>query len=103
MNLPKDGDPITQDQVDLALNLSKFAGAAPGSKGWHTGLFEPWALKFGYPDGMPVYAEVNVSGQGFHIYYLNDGWAAPLIMKKNETPADYGIQPKAKATATTGK
>ena len=52
---------------------------------------------------MPVYAEVNVSGQGFHIYYLNDGWAAPLIMKKNETPADYGIQPKAKATATTGK
>lgn len=92
MQLPKENDPITQEQVNKALNLSNFGGTAgPGMKGWHYGLFEPWAMQFGYLDGRPIYASTSA---GYHIYYLNlEKYKAPIILKPGQKPQDYGIQP----------
>ncbi len=92
MNLPKDGEKLTQGQVNLAINLDKFPNSKPGSKNWHYGQFEPWAMQFGYKDGIPIYASVDPNG--YHIYFLNDGHKVPIILKIGETPATYGIKPK---------
>ncbi|MCQ0090811.1 hypothetical protein [Roseovarius sp. M141] len=84
---------VTQKQVDAAVNIDDFEGAVPGKKKWHNGLFEPWAMEFGYKDGMPVYGECVVGEESHHIYWLNDKHQAPIILKKGQTPADYGITP----------
>ena len=94
MEMPNENDPITQEQVGQAINLSSFPGAEPGSKGWHLGLFEPWALQFGYPEGRPLYAEVVVGAERIHIYFLNDGSKKPIILRRGEKPADYGVLPQ---------
>ena len=93
MPLPDEGSDVTQKQVDASVNIGSFAGATPGTKGWHYGQFEPWALQFGYEDGMPLYGECKVDGNSYHIYWLNDKHQAPIILKQNETPATYGITP----------
>lgn len=85
---------VTQAQVDAAVNIDDFEGAVPGKKKWHEGIFEPWALKFGYPEGKATYGECVVGTDSYHIYWLNDGHQAPIILKKGQTPADYGISPE---------
>ena len=92
MKLPEQDEKLTQEQVNLAVNLDSFPDSTPGDKGWHEGLFEPWALSFGYPEGKPMYASVNPGG--YHIYFLNDKHQAPIILKKGETPSTYGIEPE---------
>lgn len=99
MPLPTLDSQVTQEQIKNALNFNKFPDATPGDKGWHEGLFEPWTLQFGYPEGKARYANVNYPGAGpagYHIYWLNDGNDAAIILKNNETPANYDVQPKQK-------
>jgi hypothetical protein len=85
---PTEGSPLTQDQVAGALNIQQFPGATPGFKGWHTGLFEPWAMSYGYSNGMPLYA--NVMPGNYHIYFLPTRQAT-IILKRGENPARYGV------------
>lgn len=94
MPTPTLGSAVTQDQVNAAVNIADFPAATPGAKEWHTGLFEPWTIPFGYPDGMAVYGEVVVGEASYHIYWLNDGHQAPIILKQGQTPADYGVEPE---------
>lgn len=91
MPLPDEDSKVTQDQIKQALNSDKFPDSKPG-KNWHDGQFEPWALDFGYPDGKPRYGSVEPGG--YHIYWLNDGHQAPIILKPGETPDNYGIKPQ---------
>jgi hypothetical protein len=93
MPLPAAGSILTQDQINASVNLDRFPGSTPGGKNWHKGLFEPWALSFGYEDGQAMYANVDAHPGDHHICYLNDGHQAPIILKRNETPATYGIAP----------
>lgn len=93
MPAPPIDSAVTQEQVDASVNIDDFPGATPGAKAWHTGLFEPWAMEFGYPDGMPVYAECIVEAASYHIYWLNDGHQAPIILKKGQTPETYDVHP----------
>ena len=94
MNMPAEGTPVTAAQVELSINIKDFSSAEPGNKGWHEGLFEPWSMSFGYPEGKPLYGEVKVGNASYHIYYLNDGHKCPIILKQGQTPADYGISPE---------
>lgn len=94
MKIPNEGDKLTQEEINLSINLDKFSGAEPGRKNWHYGQFEPWALNFGYPEGKPIYAEVKVEAEYYHIYYLNDKHACPIILKQGQKPEDYGVNPK---------
>jgi hypothetical protein len=99
MPLPTPGSQVTVEQVNHALNIKQFPGATPGDKAWHEGQFEPWMLQFGYPEGKALYANVNCPGAGaagYHIYWLNDGNDAAIILKTGETPAKYNVQPKKK-------
>ncbi|MEZ4453829.1 MAG: hypothetical protein R3B09_30515 [Nannocystaceae bacterium] len=92
--MPPRDSALTQAQVNHALNIQYFQGSVPagGRAGnWHEGQFEPWALQFGYPGGMPLYAHVNPGN--YHIYWLNDGHQAPIILMPGQTPADYQIYP----------
>ena len=89
--MPNEGSPLTQLQINASINILSFAGSSPGGKDWHKGLFEPWALDFGYSDGRPLYA--NVMPGDYHIYWLNDGHQQPIILKPRETPATYGVSP----------
>lgn len=104
MNMPDENSPVTAGQIDLAINLNKFPGATP-DKNWHYGQFEPWAMKFGYPEGRPLYGSVKYKGESCHIYFLNSRWKQqvppgeatgepmPVILKSNENPATYSITP----------
>jgi hypothetical protein len=90
---PKQGDSVTQDQIDSALNIASFAGASP-DKGWHQGaagggIFEPWTMKYGYGDGFALYGGVKVSGALVHICYLANT-EQTILLNKGETPAAYG-------------
>ena len=105
MKIPAEGSKVTQEQVEGALNIVAFPGAAPGDKAWHYGQFEPWALEFGYPEGKPLYANITMPDSNtYHIYYLNDAHKSTIILKHGQTPANYGISPeKAKASEAGGR
>jgi hypothetical protein len=92
MKKPEDGETLTQAQVGEAVNVKDFE-AVEIKKNWHIGQFEPWALDFGYPDGMPIYGGVEVDGVSAHIYFLNDGHQASIILRRGETPATYHVTP----------
>lgn len=92
MKLPNDNDTLTQNQINSAVNITSFDKPTP-NKNWHYGQFEPWALKFGYLDGKPIYGSVSVGSQEYHIYFLNDGHKLPIILKPKETPDNYNVKP----------
>ena len=92
MPIPNDGDTLTPEQVRSSLNASTFPDFEI-DKDWHYGLFEPWALQFGYPDGKPIYGGIIANGVHYHVYYLNDQHQAPLIMGNGQTPQDWGVNP----------
>ncbi|MFZ7092714.1 hypothetical protein [Primorskyibacter sp. 2E233] len=94
MPLPTEDSAVTQAQVNAAVNLANFPGAVPGEKGWHYGQLEGWAFEFGYPEGIPIYAECVAGGASYHIYWLNDGHQAPIILGIGQTPATYGVMPQ---------
>ncbi|MFB9315371.1 hypothetical protein [Nocardioides plantarum] len=95
MPLPTLNTPVTDEQVRACINLEHFPEATPGSKGWHEGLFEPWTRSYGYPGGMAVYGSVTVGDSEHHIYYLNDRRQCPIILRRGETPQNYGVDPEA--------
>lgn len=86
--MPPVNSALTQQQVNAALNIQWFPGSTPAGP-WHYGQFEPWAIQYGYPNGMPLYAHVNPGN--YHIYWLNDGHQAPIILTPGQTPANYGF------------
>jgi len=92
MALPPENSAVTQDQINAAINIGNFPGSTPGSN-WHYGQFEPWALQFGYENGMPLYGSVIFNGASVHMYWLNDGHQQPIIMTNGQTPATYGVEP----------
>lgn len=95
MTMPAPDSKVTKEQVDQALNIVDFRGAQPGPKAWHYGQFEPWALKFGYADGKPIYGSVTIpDGNEYHIYFLNDAHQGTIILKRTQAPANYGISPQ---------
>lgn len=103
MVMPADGSSLTRTQVENACNLSKFPGARPNTAmnrygykmdKWHYGSAEKWARDFGYVrEGKPIYAHVLVGRTDRHIYYLADGSDRTIILKKGQSPRDYGIRP----------
>ncbi|MEM7032350.1 MAG: hypothetical protein AAF629_22555 [Chloroflexota bacterium] len=76
--MPKSGDNLTVEQVRQIKNLSIYTDNADNVtiyKNWHQGpndggLFEPWAKDAGYPEGFPLYADIKISNQTYHVYWL---------------------------------
>jgi hypothetical protein len=91
-NAPKEGDKVTASQIDAAVNRDKFPALTP-DKNWHTGLFEPWTVGFGYKDGMALYGGVVAEGgEKVHIYYLATSPGQIILLKTGETPEKYGVK-----------
>ena len=94
---------MSRAQIDRACNLKQFPGARPNAAinrfgykmdTWHYGSHEKWAPDFGYQkDRKPLLAHVLVGRTDRHIYYLADGTDRTIILKKGQTPLDYGIRP----------
>jgi hypothetical protein len=89
---PKQGDSVTQDQIDSALNIDSFSGAT-ADKNWHQGadgggLYEPWTKDYGYPECYALYGGVKVKDVPVHIYYLANV-EQTILLKKGEQPANY--------------
>lgn len=88
--MPEDGDKFTNEQaMEIGPeNWQEVAGQYEGepewsiSNDWHSGLYEDRSKAWGYDDGMPVYAGINIAGNKYHVYWIKNQdliWLDPTL------------------------
>jgi hypothetical protein len=86
--MPNDGDEFTKEQAeeigeDNWNEVAAQYGENPEweiSNNWHSELFEPRAMDWGYEDGKPIYAGIKIGGDKYHVYWIKNGdyfWLDP--------------------------
>jgi hypothetical protein len=76
--VPEAGDEFTYDEAMAIVNWP-FADGVNWRvcNNWHQGeatggAFEPRAMNWGYQDGFPLYAGIEVDGVKYHVYWRDD-------------------------------